>query len=111
MDPFSVEHIIPRVLGGQTELDNLALACQGCNGRKYSKTEGFDPISNRQVPLYHPREQRWLDHFAWNGDCSEIVGITAIGRVTIAELRLNRTELVNLRRILYAAGEHPPPME
>ena len=28
---FSIEHIIPRQLGGETTLDNLALACQGCN--------------------------------------------------------------------------------
>ena len=28
---FSIEHIIPRQLGGENTLDNLALACQGCN--------------------------------------------------------------------------------
>jgi hypothetical protein len=27
----------------------------------------------------------------------------------VASLHLNRPELVNLRRILAAAGEHPPP--
>ena len=31
---FSVEHIIPRHKSGPTSLDNLALACQGCNGSK-----------------------------------------------------------------------------
>jgi hypothetical protein len=30
------------------------------------------------------------------------------GRATVEALRLNREGLVNLRRILYAAGEHPP---
>jgi 5-methylcytosine-specific restriction endonuclease McrA len=33
---FSVEHIIPRSEGGKTELENLAFACQGCNGHKYT---------------------------------------------------------------------------
>lgn len=32
---FSIEHILPRVQGGATSLDNLALACQGCNNHKY----------------------------------------------------------------------------
>ena len=35
---FSIEHIIPRHAGGETTLDNLALACQGCNNHKYTKT-------------------------------------------------------------------------
>src|SRR5439155_15931711 len=66
--PFSVEHIVPRAAGGRTETGNLALACQGCNNHKYSKTEAPDPASGDPVPLYHPRHHRWLDHFAWNED-------------------------------------------
>jgi 5-methylcytosine-specific restriction endonuclease McrA len=34
---FSVEHIVPRARGGTTSVDNLALACQGCNNHKYDK--------------------------------------------------------------------------
>jgi hypothetical protein len=37
-----------------------------------------------------------------------IIGRTAIGRATVAALQINRTELLNLRRVLRAAGEHPP---
>jgi len=36
---FSVEHILARARGGTTALENLALACQGCNNHKYDKTE------------------------------------------------------------------------
>jgi hypothetical protein len=36
--------------------------------------------------------------------------VTATGRVTVETLQLNRQELVNLRRLLYAAGEHPLPI-
>ena len=41
MQPFSIEHILPRHRQGSTTLDNLALACQGCNGHKSIKTEGL----------------------------------------------------------------------
>jgi len=105
---FSIEHIIPHHLGGETTLDNLALACQGCNNHKYTKTESRDPVSDKIVPLYHPRRQRWNDHFAWNDDFTLVIGLTSIGRATVQALQLNREELVNLRRVLYAMGEHPP---
>jgi len=105
---FSTEHIIPRHFGGETTLDNLALACQGCNNHKHTKTEALDPLSNQVVPLYHPRRQRWSEHFAWNDDFTLVIGLTPIGRASINALQLNREELVNLRRVLYAMGEHPP---
>ena len=60
------------------------------------------------VRLYNPRRQRWRDHFAWSSDFSVIIGLTATGRATVEALRLNREELVNLRRMLYTMGEHPP---
>jgi hypothetical protein len=108
IQPFSVEHIKPRSRGGETSLDNLALACQGCNNHKYNKTEGRDPLSGEIVPLYHPRQQRWQDHFTWNEDFSLIIGLTPTGRVTVDTLQLNREGVVNLRRMLYVLGEHPP---
>ena len=54
-DPFSIEHIIPRSKGGTDDLKNLALACQGCNNRKYVQTDAYDPVTGRTVPLYNPR--------------------------------------------------------
>jgi 5-methylcytosine-specific restriction endonuclease McrA len=56
-DPFSIEHIMPRSQGGNDNSDNLALACQGCNNRKYSYTKARDPVNGELVPLYHPRYQ------------------------------------------------------
>lgn len=108
IQPFSIEHIIPRSLGGETALDNLAFSCQGCNNHKYNKTEERDPVSGDTVPLYHPRQQRWSDHFAWNNDFTLIIGLTPTGRSTVETLQLNREGVVNLRRVLYAMGEHPP---
>ena len=105
---FSIEHIYPLSKGGKTTLDNLALACQGCNNHKYNKTEGTDPVTGKIVSLYHPRRENWQDNFRWNDDYSLIIGLTTKGRVTVEALRLNREGLINLRRILYAMGEHPP---
>jgi len=107
--PFSVEHIIPRAAYGTDEMSNLALACQGCNGSKHVHTEAVDPVTGRTVPLYHPRQHRWSDHFAWSDDSTQILGLTPIGRATVEKLQLNREALVALRQLLFAAGEHPPP--
>lgn len=107
-ESFSVEHITPRIKAGETELDNLALSCQGCNNFKYTKTEGLDPATEQVVPLFNPRRQSWQDHFAWNDDYTLIIGLTPTGRATVRELKLNRDGLLNLRRVLFAMGEHPP---
>jgi hypothetical protein len=107
-DSFAVEHIIPLSRGGANSLENLAFACQGCNNRKYTNTEAVDPVTQAIVPLFHPRRNRWRDHFAWSDDAALILGLTPIGRATVEKLQLNRAGLVNLRRILVEAGEHPP---
>lgn len=89
-------------------MDNLALACQGCNNRKYTSVEAIDPVSGQMVPLYHPRQDQWEEHFGWNEDFSLIVGLTATGRATIEKLQINREGVVNLRRVLHFVDEHPP---
>lgn len=107
-DPFSVEHIIPLSKGGVSTLDNLALSCQGCNGRKYISTHAIDSVTGEEAPLYHPRLHQWSDHFVWNADYTQVLGITPTGRATVEKLQLNREGLVNLRRILYPLKLHPP---
>jgi len=108
LQSFSVEHITPRHKGGKTILENLALSCQGCNGHKHTKTEGYDPVSKTIVSLYHPRQQSWSEHFAWSDDGCLIIGLTPTGRATVEELKLNRPSVVNLRRVLFNVGAHPP---
>src|SRR5262249_15575466 len=104
---FSLEHIRPRSRGGKRSLDNLALSCQGCNNHKYNRMKARDPVSGANVPLFHPRKQPWSDHFAWSDDAIQVLGLTRIGRATVEALQLNREALVNLRRVLVQAGEHP----
>ena len=105
---FAIEHIVPKHRGGRTTGANLALSCQGCNNHKYTKVKARDPLTHKLVSLFHPRQQEWAEHFAWSADYTEIVGLTATGRATVAALRLNRVEVVNLRRVLLSHGEHPP---
>jgi len=107
-ESFAVEHVKPRSRGGQTTTDNLALACSGCNGHKHAKTKATDPVSGEIVSLFHPRRQKWHNHFRWSDDYSMIMGLTAIGRASIEALQVNRQSVVNLRKVLYSMGEHPP---
>jgi hypothetical protein len=86
----------------------LAFSCQGCNNHKYNKTEGYDPASGDKTPLYHPRQHQWNVHFTWNEDFTMLIGLTSIGRARVETLLLNREGVVNLRGLMYAAGEHPP---
>jgi HNH endonuclease len=104
---FVCEHIIPVAKGGETALNNLALACGGCNNHKYTKVEAIAP-GGETTALYHPRQEIWQTHFTWSDDALQIVGITATGRVTIAALFLNRPGVINIRRLLSLANLHPP---
>lgn len=106
--PFVVEHITPKSKGGETIQDNLALSCQGCNNYKYNKITGTDSITNEEVPLFNPRVQNWEENFTWSDDVIEIIGTSSCGRATTEELKLNREELKNLRRLLAQVGKHPP---
>src|SRR5438477_12594852 len=98
----------PRSRTGRRSHANLALTCQGCNNHKYNRTKARDPISGETVGLFHPRRDRWTDHFGWSDDGTQILGLSRIGRATVEALQLNREALVGLRRVLVEAGEHPP---
>lgn len=106
---FALEHILPKKHGGKTVANNLALSCQGCNDHKHTKIKARDPLTGKLAALYHPRRQQWTEHFTWSADYLEIIGLTPTGRATTSALRLNREEVVNLRRVLLAFSEHPPP--
>lgn len=106
--PYVIEHIIPLAKNGKSEMDNLAYSCGGCNNHKYTKTEAADPVDGIIVPLFNPRKDDWNNHFGWDEKFLEVIGLTPTGRATVNSLRLNRPELLNLRRITKLTGEHPP---
>lgn len=87
--PFEVEHIVPLVQGGADDELNLALACRSCNSSKFQATAALDPVGNRTVRLYNPRSDDWNEHFALDVASAEIVGRTAVGRATVARLKMN----------------------
>ncbi|HEX3129851.1 MAG TPA: HNH endonuclease signature motif containing protein [Thermoanaerobaculia bacterium] len=106
--PMEVDHLIPRAFGGPTEEDNLWLACSLCNDYKSNRVLVVDPATGTRVSIFNPRQEDWNQHFAWVEGATRIDGTTAVGRATVAALRLNRPSLVLARRLWVAAGWHPP---
>ncbi len=107
-DYFSIEHIHPRILGGTNQISNLALSCQGCNSHKFTHTTAIDPMNGTLAPLFHPRRDRWAEHFVWNEDFTRVIGRTPTGRATTEHLHLNREGLIN-QRILFGLAKRRPP--
>jgi len=105
---FEIEHIQPLTKGGLTNLENLALSCRGCNAHKHSRTEGIDPLTQTLEPIFHPRKDQWEVHFAWDSDPSYLIGLTPTGRASIEIIKLNRTELISVRKLLQRLHMHPP---
>jgi len=80
------------------------LACPSCNRYKGVSQTAIDPESGQEVPLFHPRKDRWEDHFAWDQEKTVIEGLTSTGRATIEKLRMNRVQLVRLRGLWRKIG-------
>jgi len=120
--PLTVDHVVPVIAwksdrSGQSppafdadDLENLAAACFPCNRAKSNTTSGLDELTATHQPLFHPRQHVWDEHFAWVEDYRAIVGVTPIGRGTVARLRLNREVYRRQRSRLRAAmqGGGPP---
>jgi len=100
MEPedFHVEHIIARKHGGSDATDNLAWACIFCNLYKGPNLASFDPDSGELTRLFHPRRDRWGEHFRMAG--AQIVGRTPVGRTTCWLLEMNAETLISLRASL-----------
>ncbi|MCY7284470.1 MAG: HNH endonuclease [Cyanobacteria bacterium CAN_BIN43] len=105
---FEFEHILPRSAGGETVLENLCLSCPSCNRHKASRQTAIDEVTQRSVSLFHPSHEQWDDHFAWNEDATQIIGLTPVGRATIAAPKMNRPQMIRVRRLWVKMGEHPP---
>jgi hypothetical protein len=101
--PFEVEHVLPPSAGGLEEDWNLALACRSCNLFKSDCTEGRDPVTQRTVRLFHPRQDCWEVHFALD-PAGQIVGLTDVGRVSVDQLRLNAPSQVAARAVWLKLG-------
>jgi hypothetical protein len=63
---------------------------------------GHDPDTGQLTRLFHPRQDDWAEHFAWDGPA--LRGLTAVARTTIDVLRINLPERVEHRRLLLELG-------
>lgn len=103
---FHMEHIVPRSLGGGSDLDNLAWSCPGRNLHNAGRSGLLDRDTNQRVPVFNPRSERWRDHFSW--DEFQIVPLTAIGRAMCAAFELNSDRRIRIRRAEAMFGLFPP---
>lgn len=103
---FHVDHIRPRVTGGLTTAENLALACVSCSLRKWARETATDPESGEEAPLFNPRTQDWTEHFRWEGEV--LMPLTPTGRATVTALAMNRPVIIAIREEEAARDRHPP---
>jgi hypothetical protein len=100
-----IEHIVAKQHGGSDDVDNLALACHRCNLCKGPNLSGVDPRSGEMVPLFHPRRDRWLEHFVSRGP--RIEGLTTVGRATVHVLGMNDIRRLECRELQLRRPDHP----
>lgn len=106
---FQIDHVIAKQHGGLDAENNLALCCLECNRRKGPNIASIDPVTRQIVRLFHPRQDRWSEHFIWNR--STLVGMTSIGRATVALLDINRLPRLVVRESLIAEKQFPPEID
>jgi hypothetical protein len=102
LDPFHLEHVLPRQHGGTDTAENLAWACSRCNRRKGTNLAAIDPDTGSQVPLFDPRQHQWQAHFEFAAGW--LYGRTPTGRATVWLLEMNVPRRLELRRLLFEAG-------
>jgi len=100
-----IDHIYAEKHGGDTVEANLCLACMDCNRHKGSDLCSLDPRTGSIVALFHPRRDKWDEHFTM-ATTGMIEPITATARVTERVLRFNRVDLVADRARLIALGSY-----
>jgi hypothetical protein len=100
-----VDHIVSLKHGGLTVPENLANACFHCNRRKGTDVGSIDVRTGKFVRLFHPRADRWRDHFYLSE--GRIEPLTDIGEVTSRVLDLNHPKRVTFRKLLAGIGRYP----
>jgi 5-methylcytosine-specific restriction endonuclease McrA len=93
--PFHVEHITPSQHGGKDTPENLALDYHHCNLRKGPNLSGLGPQTRELTRLFNPRLDAWHEHFTRRR--GEVIGLSAIGRTTVALLKMNEDGRLQLR--------------
>jgi hypothetical protein len=102
---FNLDHVIATQHQPNDDPNNLCFCCPKCNRKKGPDLSGIDPATQTIVPLFHPRQQVWAEHFQPNGPL--IVGTTPTGRATVSVLDLNHEERIRFRQSLMDEGLWP----
>ncbi len=94
---FHVDHLMAKQHLDQVidESEFLCFACNRCNAYKGTNLSTVDPLTGQVVSLFHPREDRWRDHFLIRDGIIE--GTTPTGRATTRLLNMNSPQRVELR--------------
>ncbi len=100
-----IDHIISLKHRGETEFENLALACQPCNRNKGSDLGSLSKSSKNLVRFFNPRADKWDEHFRVNSD-AEIESLTEIGEVTTFIFGFNEPERIAERKGLIQLGNY-----
>jgi hypothetical protein len=101
-----IDHIVAEKHRGPTSPENLALSCFQCNSYKGPNIAGIDPATGATTPLFHPRLQKWHDHFRYDG--AILTGQTPEGRTTVVVLEINLPTRAAHREALIEEGVFPP---
>jgi hypothetical protein len=102
-----VEHIIPQSEHGTDDDNNLALSCRSCNLRKASFLTGTDEVAGNEERLFHPRLDKWDEHFSVELGSGVIRGLTPVGRATLMRLQMNSSAQLEARRFWMELGIFP----
>jgi len=89
---LTVDHFRPQAANGGNEPDNLLYCCYRCNQYK----SDYWPTEPDHVGLWNPRREPMSSHLLLLAD-GRLYPITAVGTLTLAQLRLNRPALVAYR--------------
>lgn len=64
-DALTIDHVVPRSMGGRDAWDNLVTACQKCNAKKGNMTPEEAGMEMRHKP-FRPSFVMYLSHFSGN---------------------------------------------
>jgi 5-methylcytosine-specific restriction endonuclease McrA len=64
-DALTIDHVVPRSMGGRDSWDNLVTACQKCNAKKGNMTPEEAGMEMRHKP-FRPSFVMYLSHFSGN---------------------------------------------
>lgn len=73
---ITIDHVIPRSLGGTTSFSNCVVACSACNGKKSSKTleqAGMKLLRKPMPPSFTTQFYLMDDHGSWHDDWNDYI--------------------------------------